>query len=138
MTLADIWKKSGQTTDEAEANISRQKALAQQRLDARRAAGTITDEEYAARAAEIFGVSPETSINTQILGEAEEGLEDGLGNVLDAPGRVVAGVTDGAGRAGWGVVKNIPWWVWAGLLVYGFFRIGGFGWLSRKAKAKLA
>lgn len=66
----------------------------------------------------------------------EEGAVQGWNNVLAAPGKVVGAVTDTTGSMLWGIVKNIPWWLWAGAVVVLFVWMGGLellrGRLARK------
>jgi len=54
-----------------------------------------------------------------------EGAQSGLDNVTALPGKIVGGVTGIAGSTLWGVLKNIPWWVWLVALGFLFFYLGG-------------
>lgn len=65
-----------------------------------------------------------------VTAEAQAGLQEGLDNVLSAPGKVVdAVVGQGAGKVLWGIVKAIPWWVWIGGGIALFIWMGGLALL---------
>jgi hypothetical protein len=67
--------------------------------------------------------------------EAQAGLQEGLDNVLNAPGKVVGAAGQGAGQLLWGIVKSIPWWAWFGAGVALFIWMGGLALLrGRLAK----
>ena len=70
-----------------------------------------------------------------VTDEAQAGLQEGLDNVLNAPGKVVGAVGQGAGQLLWGIVKSIPWWAWIGAGVALFVWMGGLALLrGRLAK----
>jgi hypothetical protein len=46
------------------------------------------------------------------------GAKEGWAAEKALPGKVVGFIGDSAGDIGGGVLKNIPWWVWAGLFTY--------------------
>ena len=50
--------------------------------------------------------------NAAALQGLKEGAAEGLNNVLNAPGWLVGVVGEKTGQALWGVLKNIPWWVY--------------------------
>jgi hypothetical protein len=61
--------------------------------------------------------------------EFAAGAKEGLQNALNAPGKLVGAVGGGASTLLWGVLKNIPWWVYvvaAGAL---FIWMGGLALL---------
>ena len=68
----------------------------------------------------------------------QAGLKEGFNNVLDAPGKVVGAVSDAGGQLGWGILKNIPWWLWivGGLAL--FVYLGGLPLLAGLARGKIA
>jgi hypothetical protein len=73
-----------------------------------------------------------------IAGEFNAGLQEGVQNVLNAPGKVVGAVGQGAGQVLWGIVKAIPWWVWIGGLAALFVWMGGLELLGDQLKGRLA
>ena len=75
--------------------------------------------------------------NGAVATAAGEGLKEGLNNVLAAPGKIVGGVTGGAGQILWGILKGVPWWLW--LLAIGglFFYLGGGPVLEFLARKKI-
>jgi hypothetical protein len=93
-------------------------------LQARIDAGTITPAEV--QSAQRFENSVQLEDTTAAAQQGfQEGLQQGLDNVLNAPGKVVGAVGSGAGQLLWGVVKNIPWWVWLGAAGMLFVWMGG-------------
>jgi len=70
------------------------------------------------------------NVLASVNAEAAAGAKEGLNNVLTAPGKVVGAVGSGASTLLWGIVKNIPWWIWivgAGAL---FVWMGGLALLK--------
>jgi multidrug efflux pump subunit AcrA (membrane-fusion protein) len=61
--------------------------------------------------------------------EAKAGLQEGLNNVLDAPGKVVGAVGSGLSQTLGGILKNIPWWVYLVGLGALFVWMGGLSLL---------
>lgn len=61
------------------------------------------------------------SVNSEFVAGAKEGLQ----NVLNAPGKIVGGVGSGLSTVVWGIVKSIPWWIYAAALVALFIWLGG-------------
>jgi hypothetical protein len=61
--------------------------------------------------------------------EFAAGAQQGLQNVLHAPGAVVGAVGSGASTLLWGILKNIPWWVWIVGLGALFVWMGGLSLL---------
>lgn len=57
--------------------------------------------------------------------EAIAGAKEGLNNALNAPGKLVGLAGSGASTLLGGILKNIPWWVYAGGLVALFVWMGG-------------
>ena len=99
--------------------------------------GTWTQAQADAAAANMAAGNVSTGDNNvmgAINAEAEAGLKDGVNNVLNAPGKLLSGVTGGAGQLLWGIVKAIPWWLWltaAGAL---FVWMGGLELLRGRFK----
>src|SRR5690242_584010 len=56
----------------------------------------------------------DNNVVASVNSEAAAGAAEGLHNVLTAPGKVVGAVGGGASTLLWGILKNIPWWVWVG------------------------
>jgi hypothetical protein len=121
------------TTDQAEqdANLARQQQQLADAIRRREDAGTITPE----RAAELraYDASVYDDSEWQATNQGfQEGFQEGFNNVLNAPGKLVGGVGDSLGQALGGILKNIPWWVYLGLFIGGFFYLGGGIWLRRR------
>lgn len=57
--------------------------------------------------------------------EFAAGAKEGLQNVLEAPGKAVGLVGKGANTVLWGILKNIPWWVYLVALGALFVWMGG-------------
>jgi hypothetical protein len=75
------------------------------------------------------------TLDTEIQTGLKEGASQGLDNVLNFPGQVVDKVGQGLSQSLWGVLKNIPWWVYLGGLVALFIWMGGLSLLrGRLAK----
>ena len=75
---------------------------------------------------------------TAVDADFQAGLKEGVNNVLDAPGKVVGAVGDATSQLGWGILKNIPWWVWIGGAIALFIYLGGLPLLSAIARGKVA
>ena len=72
-----------------------------------------------------------------INAEAAAGLQEGLNNVLTAPGKAVGAIGGGLTTALWGILKNIPWWVYLAAGVALFVWMGGLALLrGRLAHSK--
>ncbi|SRR6266404_1725800 len=65
------------------------------------------------------------SVNSEFVAGAEQGLQ----NVLTAPGKVVGLVGSGSSTLLWGIVKNIPWWAWIVAVGALFVWMGGLSLL---------
>ena len=75
-------------------------------------------------------------VAAQVGSEFQAGLQDGLNNELSLPGKVVGAVSGGAGQLLWGILKNIPWWLWLGAAGALFVWMGGLALLwGRLAKS---
>jgi hypothetical protein len=61
-----------------------------------------------------------------------EGAQDGLNNVLAAPGNAISGGGSIVGK----ILGNIPWWFWLLLLIGAFLYLGG-GLVLRAQASKL-
>lgn len=123
MAWSDIFLPSGaQTADEQQANYERQQKLLADRLAARDAAGTLSADQQQFYTS---NTGPLEDQNAAAAAGFVEGAQEGLNNVLQAPGKVVGAVGSGAGTLLWGVLKNIPWWVWLGGLGALFVWLGG-------------
>lgn len=136
MSWLTDWFVGGMTEQEQADNLKKTQDLAAKRIAAREAAGTLTPEEESARYQSIFT----QQIDGQDQAAADgfvEGAKEGLQNVLDAPGKVVGAVGDASSSMLWGIVKNIPWWVWVGGAVALFVWLGGL-MLIRGKLAKAA
>jgi hypothetical protein len=77
--------------------------------------GTWTQTQYDAAMADTAAGNASTGDNDvtgAVTAEGEAGLQEGLNNILTAPGKALGAVTGGAGTLLWGIIKNIPWWVY--------------------------
>jgi len=72
-------------------------------------------------AADVVG-----SVDSEFVAGAKEGLQ----NVLTAPGKAVGLVGSGANTLLWGILKNIPWWVYLAGLGALFVWMGGLSLLK--------
>lgn len=72
------------------------------------------------------------SVNSEFIAGAEQGLH----NVLSAPGKAVHLAGSGLSELLAGILKNIPWWIYGAALVALFVWMGGLellrGRLARK------
>lgn len=110
-----------QTSEEQAANYARQQEEYRRKLQARQS----TDQS-------TWTWSPLEDQDAAAWAGFKEGAAEGFNNVLDAPGKAVAMVTDAAGQTLWGVLKSIPWWIWLAAIGYMLFRLGGLKWLEKK------
>jgi hypothetical protein len=99
--------------------------------------GTWTQAQYDQAQADTAAGNLSTGDNN-VIGAIDqagtEGLQQGLNNVLNAPGAVVGAVGGGASQLLWGIIKSIPWWVWlvgAGAI---FVWMGGLELLKGRLK----
>jgi len=67
------------------------------------------------------GTDPTAAVDQAFV----EGAQQGLQNVLHAPGAVVGAIGSGAGTVLWGILKKIPWWVYLAGLFAIFVWMGG-------------
>jgi hypothetical protein len=135
MAWSDVFIPSGnQTADEQQANLDRQKALYEQRLQKRQDEGTITSQDLASRELYVSGVQLDDQ-NAAATEGFVEGAHDGFINVLNFPGQVTGAVGDSAGKLLGGILKNIPWWAYLAAAGALFVWMGGLtllkGRLSR-------
>jgi len=72
------------------------------------------------------------NVTASVGSEFNAGLNQGLNNVLDFPGKVVGAAGSGANQILLGILKNIPWWVYVGAAVGAFFYFGGFALVLRR------
>jgi hypothetical protein len=103
-------------------------------------AGYITQDQVAAAQANMVAGNISTGasdVAASMDAGFVEGAQQGLNNVLDAPGKVVGAVGDAAGQLGWGILKNIPWWVWIGGAIALFIWMGGGELLAGMLKGRL-
>lgn len=80
------------------------------------ASNDIATADVQSGAANVVG-----SVDSEFAAGAKEGLQ----NVLNAPGKIVGGVGSGLSSVVWGIVKNVPWWIYAGGAVALFIWLGG-------------
>lgn len=95
--------------------------------------GIWTQTQYDAAARDISTGNESTGANDvvgSVDSEFKAGAEQGLQNVLEAPGRAVGAVGDSLSTAGWGILKNIPWWVYLVGLGALFVWMGGLSLLK--------
>jgi len=110
--------------------------LNQQLLDQ----GTWTQTQYDQANADMAAGNASTGTDNvagAINAEAAAGLQEGLNNVLTAPGKAVGAIGGGLTTALWGILKNIPWWVYLAAGVALFVWMGGLALLrGRLAHSK--
>ena len=119
-------------SDAADAQLS---SLNQQNLER----GLWTQAQYDQAQADIAAGNASTGDNNvagAINAEAEAGLQEGLNNVLNAPGKLVGAVGSGASTLLWGIVKAIPWWVWLAAAGALFVWMGGLELLKGRLAKK--
>lgn len=90
--------------------------------------GLITQDQADEAAARIDTASAEGGLldtNGAVTDEFVAGAQEGLQNVLAAPGKAVGAVTGGLGTALGGILKNIPFWLYALGAVALFIWLGG-------------
>lgn len=130
------WLTGTEDQGDQDARLAAQQAEFNARLQARQDAGTI--DPAAAQSLSDYGNSVSNDSENQAYGQGfAEGAQEGLNNVLNAPGKVVGAVGSGASQALWGVLKNIPWWIYAGGVVVLFVWLGGVELLSGYIGGKL-
>jgi hypothetical protein len=134
MAWSDIFiGASSQSSSEQVDNYNRLQAELAKKVAERQASATLTPTQYAFYTAETGGLEDQDAAALEGL---KEGAMEGLNNVLNAPGKIVGTVGQGAGQALWGVLKNIPWWAYAAALGALFVWMGGLSLLrGRLAKA---
>jgi multidrug efflux pump subunit AcrA (membrane-fusion protein) len=102
--------------------------------------GTWTQAQYDQAQADMAAGNLSTGVNDvagSINQAAEQGLMEGVNNVLTAPGKAVGAVGSGASTLLGGILKNIPWWVYLGAAVALFIWMGGLSLLrGRLAKSQ--
>lgn len=130
-----LWSYLTGTEDQATADA--RYAAQQQHLagtvDARLAAATLSDQQ-ANTIRQNYLNGGLDSVDTAAQQGFIEGAQDGLNNVLAAPGNAISG----AGGVVGSILKNIPWWAWvlgAGAI---FIYLGGGLWLLKRAKGAFA
>src|SRR4051812_3001825 len=101
---ADALEAAGEKADAANQAIN-QDLLAQGKLSQAAYDQTVADFNQS----NLDGAG---GIGGQLADAFAEGAKEGLNAELALPGQVVGGVTGGAGKLLWGIVKNIPWWLW--------------------------
>jgi multidrug efflux pump subunit AcrA (membrane-fusion protein) len=130
MALSDIFiRASNQQAAEQTANLERQQREYQARLDARRAAGTITEAQYSVGLQAIENSRPLDQDAAAAAGFIE-GAREGLDNVTGAVNRTLAGTVNA-------VFSSIPWQIWALGAVALFVWMGGHLWLKNILPKKI-
>jgi hypothetical protein len=98
-------------------------------------AGFLTQAQADAANADIAQTSANTGMN-DVVGSVDTefaaGIQEGLNNVLNAPGKVVGAVGNASSTLLGGILKAIPWWVYLGLAVALFVWMGGLELLRGK------
>jgi len=101
--------------------------------------GLLTQQQYDQTVADFQQGNASTGTDNPqaaIAGEFNAGLEEGVNNVLTAPGKVFDFAGKSAGTLLWGIVKAIPWWAWLGGAAALFIWMGGLSLLrGRLAKS---
>jgi len=128
-----FWSTITGTTpqDEQDANLARQKQLFNDALQRRIAAGTITPDDAAADKEYVDTLGNDNTDAAAWQG-FQEGAAEGWNNVLNAPGKLVDATGQASGQLLGGILKGIPWWVWLGLVGYGFIYLGGLNLIKGK------
>ena len=67
---------------------------------------------------------------------AQEGANQGLQAALDAPGKALGAAGQASSSLLWGLLKNIPWWVYVVGLGAIFVWMGGLSLLKGSLKRK--
>jgi hypothetical protein len=117
---------SAQTSSEQQANIDRLNQEYADRVNRRQEQGDLPSG-YNHQGPVVL-----ESQDAAALAGFEEGAAEGFQNVLTAPGKVVGFAGDSASTLLGGILKNIPWWVWAGLAAYLFISLGGLAIVRRR------
>jgi len=72
-----------------------------------------------------------SNIDQQTQDAFDQGAKEGLNNVTSLPGKLVGAAGNAASDTLWGIIKNIPWWVWVALAAYIFISLGGLRLLKK-------
>jgi hypothetical protein len=130
------WLSGTEDQSAQDAHLAEQQALFNQRLQAREDAGTI-DPTLDTQLHDYSNSLADDSENTAYGQGFAEGAAEGWNNVLNAPGKVVGAVGSGLSQTLWGVLKNIPWWIYLGGVLALFVWMGGVELLSGYIGGKL-
>lgn len=129
----------GENLDQIQADANTANAETQQWQQQDLAAGKLTQAQYNQAQQDLAN---QVAANSDVVGQVDqqfvEGAQQGLSNVLTAPGKLIGAVGSGAGTLVWGILKNIPWWVYlagAGAL---FVWMGGLELLHGQLKKHLS
>jgi hypothetical protein len=141
--VSDIFLPStAQSSSDAAANLAKQQSQLNDAIAARQAAADAGDAPpISAQTMSQDQALLQEQVDSQDAAAAAgfaEGAQEGLNNVLNAPGKLVGAVGSGAGTVLWGIVKNIPWWVWAAGVAAVFVWMGGLELLGFELKGRLA
>jgi hypothetical protein len=120
------------------ADLDAQINAANQQLEDR---GYVAPGYAAAAAADLAAGNATTGAGNPVEAvdaDFQAGLKEGVNNVLDAPGKVVGAVSDATGQLGWGILKNIPLWLWVVGAIALFVYLGGLSLLAGIARGKIA
>lgn len=71
----------------------------------------------------------DNNVVASVDSEFAAGAQQGLQNVLNAPGKAVGALGGGASTLLWGILKNIPWWVYLVAVGALFVWMGGLSLL---------
>ena len=94
--------------------------------------GLWTQTQYDQAQADIAAGNASTGAGDvvgSVTAEGQAGFEEAANNLLKVPGDAVGLVGGGLSQALWGIVKNIPWWVWIGGAAALFVWMGGLSLL---------
>lgn len=108
-----FWSAITGTTpqDEQDAELAKGKAAFEAALKKRQDEGTITADQ-AAHEQQLTDNTYNENTDAAAWDGFKQGATDGLNNVLNFPGEVVGAAGQGSSQLLWGVLKNIPWWVY--------------------------
>ena len=108
-------------------------------LNRKHDAGLISDDVYRQSMAHIgIQVADTATIPAQIDNAGVEGIQEGYQAELGAVTTIVKAPFNIAGDIGSSILKGIPWWVWAGAAALIFVKLGGGGYVTRRAQAALS